>query len=180
MLRRSREAVVLLLFQRLTLDFELHGAAQDFVELGGHGVDFGAQFGGGFVHQIDGLVGQEAVGDVAIGENRGAHQSGVFDAHAVVQFVTILQAAQNGNGVFHGRLIHHDGLEAAFQRGILLDVLSVFVERGSADAVQLAARQHGLQQIAGVHGAFGLARADYGVQFVDEKDDLAVRIRGLL
>jgi hypothetical protein len=34
----------------------------------------------------------------------------------------------------------------------------------------------GFSKIARVHGAFGLARADHGVQFVDEQNDLAVRI----
>ena len=90
-----------------------------------------------------------------------------------MQFVALAQAAQNGDGVFDAGLIDQHGLEAAFERGVLFDVLAVFVERGGADAVQLAARQHGLQQIAGVHGAFGLARADHGVQLVDEQNDLA-------
>ena len=72
------------------------------------------------------------------------------------------------------------GLEAALQRGVLFDVLAVLVERGGADAVQLAARQHGLEQVAGVHGAFGLARADHGVQLVDEQDDLALGLLHLL
>ena len=134
----------------------------------------------GFVHQVDGFVGQEAVGDVAVGEHGGAHQGGVLDAHAVVHFVALLQAAQDGDGVFDRGLIHHHGLEAAFEGGILFDVLAVFVERGGADAVQFAAREHGLQQIAGIHGAFGLAGADDGVQFVDEEDDLAVRRPALL
>ena len=71
------------------------------------------------------------------------------------------------------RLVDDHGLEAALQGGVLFDVLTVFVEGGSADAVQLAAGQHGLEQVAGVHGAFGLARAHHGVQFVDEKDHLA-------
>ena len=64
-------------------------------------------------------------------------------------------------------------LEAALERGILLDVLAVFVERGRAHAMQLAARQRGLEHVAGIHGAFGLAGADHGVQLVDEQDDLA-------
>ena len=64
-------------------------------------------------------------------------------------------------------------LEAALQRGVLLDVLAVFVQRGRADAVQLAARQRGLEHVAGVHRAFGLAGADHGVQLVDEDDGLA-------
>ena len=77
-------------------------------------------------------------------------------------------------------LVHQHRLEAALQGGVLLDVLAVLVERGGADAVQLAARQHGLEQVAGVHGAFGLARAHHGVQLVDEQDDLARRFLHLL
>ena len=39
--------------------------------------------------------------------------------------------------------------------------------------MQLAARQRGLEHVAGVHRALGLAGADHGVQLVDEQDDLA-------
>ncbi len=38
----------------------------------------------------------------------------------------------------------------------------------------------GFEQVAGIHGAFGLARADHGVQFVDEQDDFALRFLHLL
>ena len=73
--------------------------------------------------------------------------------------------------VLHVGLGDEHRLEAPRQGGVLLDVLAVFVERGGADAVQLAARQGGLQEVAGVHGALGLAGADDGVQLVDEQDD---------
>ena len=65
-------------------------------------------------------------------------------------------------------------LEAPRQRRVLLDVLAVLVERGGADAVQLAARQRRLQHVGGVHRALGLAGADQGVQLVDEQDDVAL------
>ena len=89
----------------------------------------------------------------------------------VVRLVALLQAAQDRDGVLDRRLIDQDRLEAPFQGGILLDVLAVLVERGGADAVQLAAGQHRLEQVAGVHRPFGLAGADDGVQLVDEQDD---------
>ena len=73
-----------------------------------------------------------------------------------------------------------DRLEAPRQRGVLLDVLLVFVERGGADAMQFAARQRRLEQIGGVHGAVGLAGADQRVHLVDEQDDAAVRGRHLV
>ena len=88
-------------------------------------------------------------------------------------FVAVLQAAQDGDGVFDGRLGNQHGLEAALERRVLFDVLAVFVERGGADGAQLAAGQRRLEHVGGVHRAFGRAGADQGVQFVDEQDDLA-------
>ena len=57
------------LAQGLALDLELHDAALHFVELGRHRVDLHAQPRGGLVDEVDGLVGQEAVGDVAVGKH---------------------------------------------------------------------------------------------------------------
>ncbi len=98
----------------------------------------------------------------------------------MVHFVFLLQAAQDGDGRLDRRLVHLHLLEAAFQRGVLFDVLAVLVERGGADAVQLAARQGRLQHVAGIDRAFGLAGADHGVQLVDEEDDAAFVLRHFL
>ena len=76
-------------------------------------------------------------------------------------------------GVLDGRLVDEHRLEAAGERGVLLDMLAVFVERGGADAMQLAARQRRLQQVRRVHRAVGLAGADQRVHLVDEQDDAA-------
>ena len=78
------------------------------------------------------------------------------------------------------RLVDEHRLEAPRQRRVLLDVLAVLVERGGADAVQLAARQRRLQQVGGIHRAVGLAGADEGVHLVDEQDDPALGGRHLL
>jgi len=51
-------------------------------------------------------------------------------------------------------------------------VLAILVERGRADAAQLAPRELGLQHVAGVHRALGLARAHDRMQLVNEQDDL--------
>ena len=72
------------------------------------------------------------------------------------------------------------GLEAALERGVLLDVLAVLVERGRADRAQLAAGEHRLEQVRGVDGALGGAGADDRVQLVHEEDDLAARVGDLL
>ena len=98
----------------------------------------------------------------------------IGDAHAVVLLVLLLEAAQDRDRVLDRRLADEDRLEAAGQRRVLLDVLAVLVERGRADAVQLAARQRRLQQVRGVHRAVRLAGADQRVHLVDEQDDAAL------
>jgi len=155
---------VLLLLQRLTLDLQMHLPPRGLVQLGGQGVDLGAELGRGLIHQVNRLVGQEAVGDVAVGQHRGGDERRVLDADAVVHLVALAQAAQDRDGVLHRRLVHEHRLEAALQGRVLLDVLAVLVERGGADAVQFAAGEHRLEQVARVHRPLGLARADDGVQ----------------
>ena len=129
------------------------------------------------VHQIDRLVGQEAVGDVAVGQGRRGDDGGIGDAHAVMDLVFLLDAAQDRDRVLDRRLADEDGLEAPRQRRVLLDMFAVFVERGGADAMQFAARQRRLQQVGGVHRAVRLAGADQRVHLVDEQDDVALRPR---
>ena len=57
-----------LALERLAFDLELHDAPVDFVQLGRHRFLFGAQLGGRLIDQIDCLVGQETVRDVALGK----------------------------------------------------------------------------------------------------------------
>ena len=166
--------VVLLLLHRVLLDFELEDLSFELIDLGRHGIEFHAQARGGFIHEIDGFVGQEAIRDVAMRERGGGDERGVLDADAVVDFVTLLESAQDGDGGFDARLGDLHGLEAAFERGVFFDVLAVLVERGGADATEFAAGELGLEHVRGVSGAFGLARADERVQFIDEEDDAAL------
>ena len=139
-----------------------------------HGVDLDAQAAGRLVDQVDRLVGQEAVGDVALGELSGSDQRRVHDAHAVVHLVALAQTAQDRDRVGHGRLAHEHRRETPLERRVLLDVLAVLVERRRADRAQLAAREHRLEQVGRVDGALGRTGADDRVQLVDEQDDAAV------
>ena len=92
-----------------------------------------------------------------------------------MRLVALLQAAQDRDRVGDRRLADEHGLEAPLERGVLLDVLAVLVERRRADGAQLSAREHRLEQVSGRDGALGGAGADDRVQLVDEEDDLALR-----
>ena len=155
------------------LDLELLDAAVDLVDLRRHRGDLDGDARGGLVDQVDRLVGQEAVGDVAVRERRGGDERGVGDRDAVVRLVALLEAAEDGDRRLDARLADVDGLEAALERGVLLDVLAVLVERGRADRAQLAAGEHRLEQVRGVDGALGGTGADDRVQLVHEEDHLA-------
>ena len=126
------------------------------------------------------LSGQEPAGDVAVGQHGGGHQRRILDPDAVVHLVPLLQAAQDRDRVLDARLLHQHRLEPPLERGVLLDVLAVLVERGGADRAELAAREHRLQHVAGVHRALGRAGTDDRVQLVDERDDLALAVGDLL
>ena len=171
---------VFFLLQGGLLDFQLHDVAADIVQLGGEGIDLRADEGAGFVHQVDGLVGQETVGDIPVGKGCGGDEGGILDLDAVEDFIALLQAAEDGDRILDGGLGNHDRLEPALEGGILFDILPIFIQGGGADAVQLAAGQHGLEQIACVHGAVGLAGTDDGMQFIDEEEDPALALADFL
>ena len=104
-------------------------------------------------------------------ERHRGDQRVVGDLHAVEDLEPLAQAAQDRDGVLDRRLVHHDRLEPALKRRVLLDPLAVLVQRRRADHVQLAAGQHRLEHVAGVHRALGGAGAHDGVQLVHEQQD---------
>ncbi len=107
-------------------------------------------------------------------ELRRGDQRGIADADTVVDFVLVLEAAEDRDGVVDGRLLDHHRLEPALERLVLLDVLAILVERRRADRAELAAGERGLQQIGGIGRAFSGTGTDERVQLVDEHDDAAL------
>ena len=81
------------------------------------------------------------------------------------------QPVQDLDRLRHRGLDHVDLLEAARERVVLLEDAAVFLVGGRTDAAQLAVRERGLDQVGRVHHATrGGARADHGVDLVDEQD----------
>ena len=128
----------------------------------------------GLVDQVDRLVRQEAVGDVAGAELGGGAERLVGDLELVVLLVALADAAQDLDRLLDARLVDHHRLEAALEGGVPLDVLAVLVQRGGADALQLAAGERRLEDVRGVDRALGRAGADQRVQLVDEQDAVAL------
>ncbi len=154
-------------------EFQLCQSALHRVDFFRHTVHFHCQSRGGFVDQVDGFVGQESVGDVAIGKFGSSDQGGVLDLHAVMGFVSLLQPTQNRNRVFDRWFADVDRLKTPFQRSIFFDVLAILIQSRGTDAMEFAAGQSRFEQVGGIAAAFRRTRADDGMQFVDEQNDLA-------
>ena len=158
--------------QGFPLDLQLNEAPLELVHDLRLGVDLHADTARRLIDEVDGLIRQLAIGYVAVGQLRRRHQRRIADRDSVVDLVALLQAAKDGDGVLHGGLIHLHLLEPALEGGILFDVVAVFIERGSAHAVELASGKGGLQHVPRVHGAVGLPSAHHGVELINEKNDL--------
>src|SRR5680860_632474 len=90
--------LVLLFAECLALYLQLLYATLDRIYLHGHGVNLDTKAAGGFVHQVYGLVREEAVAYVTVGEYGRRHQGGVLDAHPVVHFISFFESPQDGDG----------------------------------------------------------------------------------
>ncbi len=89
---RLRRGIAFFL-QRLFFDLELRQASLEGIDLDGHRVDLHLDLGGRFVDEVDGLVGQETIGDVAVRERGGGDERVVEDVDAVMGFVALFQTA---------------------------------------------------------------------------------------
>ena len=161
-----------------------HLLGRDARHLGDDGLDFldvdqllarflrqQALAGAGLVDDVDGLVRQQAVADVLDRQVDRSLQGIVGVGDAVVRLVLGLESLQDLVGLAHRGLDDIDLLEAARQRAILFEDTAVLLERGRADAAQLARRQRRLDQVGGIHrAAAGRAGADDGVDLVHEQD----------
>ena len=127
----------------------------------------------GFVDQVDGLIWQKTVGDIAFAHLSGTAAHLIGNSNAVEGLVVRADALQNLGGLGNRRLTDIDRLETALERGVLLDILAVLLERGRADHLNVSAGKGRLENVCGIHRAFGIAGADNVVHLIDDKDDVA-------
>ena len=131
--------------------------------------------GAGFVDEVEGFVGESAVGEVANGKIDSEAQDVAGDLDFVVFFVAVSCALEDFHGFFDGGFIEEEGVEAAFEGGIFFDVFAVFDGCGCADTAKLSACKGGFEDIGSVEGSLvGFARADDGMEFIEEEDNLGM------
>ena len=144
------------------------------VSRGSHALD--AHTSTSLINKVNSLIRQEAVVDVAIREGSGGNQCLVRDGYAVVSLVLIADTAQNLNSEIHARLRHVHRLETTLKSGVLLDVLTVLIQSGSTDGLQLTASQLRLQNRGRVNCALCSTGTDQRVNLVNKQDDVTALV----
>src|SRR5712692_4876264 len=164
------------LFEFVIGDGRFHAVSDEFHALL-HFADFFGDGGlaqlharAGFVDQVDGFVRKKTVGDVAVRKINGVAQRFVRVADSVEFFVALADTLDHLHGLLFVRRGNLYRLEAALQRAIFLYRLAVFTRRCSTNALNLSARERGLQNIGGVERAFRGTGAHERMQLINEHD----------
>ena len=171
---------IVLTLQRIPLNLQTRSPPLEIIDLHRHAPNLNRQRRSSLIHQINRLIRQEPIRNIPMAQLRRRHNRRVLDPHLVVRLIPLPQPAQNRNRVLDIRLAHIHNLEPPLQRRILLDVLPILIQRGRANRAQLSPRQCRLQHIASVNRAFRSSRTHQRMQFVDEQNNLPIRLVNLL
>ena len=106
-----------------------------------------------FVEGINRLIREESVGNVSVCQFDTRFECRIRVSHVVVVFVTILDVAKDLERFFRSGRFYDNLLETAFKCSVLFDILAVFVEGSSSDALDFSTCQGWFQHISGIHGA---------------------------
>src|SRR5438477_12170791 len=90
--------------------------------------------------EIDCLIGQQAVRNIASGMRYSEVDGVVGVSDRVELLVAVLNAEQNLGGIAFIRRRNVDGLETGLERTALFDRLAILARRGRADTLHFTAR----------------------------------------
>ena len=76
--------------------------------------------------------------------------------------------------VFNGGLLHRDRLETTLKSRIFFDMLAVFRKGGGTDDLNFTTGKSRLEDVGGIHAAFGITCTDNGVNFINDENDVAL------
>ena len=103
-----------------------------------------------FVQCVNCFVWQVAIGNIAFGQTHTGGNCFIGVAHAVVIFVALLDIVEDLNGFVYGSRLDDDFLKATLQSTVFFNVLTVFIECGSANCLHFASGKCWLEHIRSV------------------------------
>ena len=126
--------------------------------------------GASLIKDINCLVWQEAVLDIAARKRNSSLDSSLGVVDMVVLLVAVLKTVDDRNGVVVVWLADVDRLETPLKCSVLLDMFTVLFCRSCTDDLDFSTRQRWLQDGCGIDGAFCGTCANDGVNLVNEED----------
>ena len=158
------------------LSLEVFGLNQTLVnDLGVNEVEGQIHLRTGLIQEVNSLVWQEAVLDVAVGEKRSSFNSRICVLDVMVVFVFFLNSFEDGNRFLYCRLVYFNGLHAALQCSILLNN-TIFVEGSCSDHLEFSASQSWFEDVPSVHIAIASrACSDNFMDFINKENDILTR-----
>ena len=164
---------VLFLFDGFALNLKLDKAPVKLVHDFRLRVHLDFDFRRSLVNQVDGFVRQKSVSDIAMAQLCCSNDGRIGDIYIVVLFIALFETTQDGDRRFDTGFSHQYFLKSSLKSRIFFNVLSVFIQRSRADAMQLSTGQCRFEHIAGIHRAFSLTSPHHGVQLINKDNGLA-------
>ena len=126
--------------------------------------------GSNLIEDVNCLVWQETVLDVAARKRNSSLDSSFGVVDVVVLLIAVLKTVDNRNGVVGVWLADVDWLETPLKCSVLLDMFTVLFCRSCTDDLDFSTRQWWLQDGRSIDGALCGASTNDGVNLVDEED----------
>src|SRR5512133_1572773 len=92
----------------------------------------------------------------------------------MVILVLVLYVIEDFDGLLDGGRLNENLLEPAFEGPVLLDMLTVFVQGGCADALNLTPGQGRLEHIGSIKRPAGASGTNYRMDFVNEQNYIVI------
>ena len=119
-----------------------------------------------FIHDINGLVRQKTLVDVAVGKFSSGPDGSLGVMDMVMLLVAGLQSLEDVKGVLYRRLLNVDFLKSPGEGPVFFNLVLVFFVGRRADAAQNTRLQGRFEQVGGIHGtAAGSTRSDNAYAF---------------
>ena len=155
---------------------QLCNSCLQLLDGGGRSIRGKTQAGGCFVNQVDCLIRQESLRYIACRKPNRRRDCFIRNAYPMVHFIGVLQCCQHLHGNRFCRLLHAHRLKPPLKGGILFNMLAVFLKSGCANQLNFPSCQSRLKNIRGINRALCRTCPDDGMDFINEKNDIACRL----
>ena len=177
--QRSSFLKVLLSNSVVLLSLQLSNALIHLLELRWSSQATNTQTSAGFINQINRLIWQMTVLNIACRQFRSGLQSLIRNSYTMMILIVLTQSLENFNRIGNTWLINLDRLETSFQSSIFFNVLTIFIRSCSPNGLQLTTRKHRLEHVGSAHRTISRSSAHNSVNLIDKEHNITASLNFL-